>query len=539
MSSSQNNNSLRNSSSMMMNGMNQQKMGNNNNTSRSQHPNQHYDHFAREVLQRVISDTCRYYGFHAIKSSTSDFLIDLVQMFIQKIATTSVMYSSHCGRTEPNVFDVEKSLNHHMGLDINDLLSFFYILQDKSEENSVDLSTFEFDIPDIPKAPLSSLMSCPQTHFHLLYKNKAKSLLFIDEEEEEEHERQIKLIEQQKPTFLPALPPKHTFRFTPIMNKRTRDQYRIQLEKTRQRRHIEESLTRLHEAELKQVRDLLELNEVNGENASQQLEQLIKTKKKTIVQKNDVLLHLEKKPTTNVLTQKKKEEQAIQQSITEDDEEPVEEVAVEDNIQTIVNPYLQIEKQRVSLAVQRNVTNSSSNPHNVTRLTNILTTPKKSTTIKKPFISLITRDDSAEVQANNLMKSGAIANTTQTLSTISNDDGYIDNAQITPKQKKNSIMETSIGGSINRSASSSVLNDSTLMPPPSSLPPQFAPPTFLSSLMGSNTAVNNEVIEPIISNNQPMLNIGSSIAPPPSSDFEEDEFEEVEIDEPNSKKLKF
>jgi len=104
----------------------------------------HQDHFPREVLQRVVADTCRFTGFHAIKSSASDVMVDLLQSFIQNIATSSKVYTTHCGRTESNVFDVERALKHHMDVDINDLLSFFYVLQDKSQDDQIDLSTFDF-----------------------------------------------------------------------------------------------------------------------------------------------------------------------------------------------------------------------------------------------------------------------------------------------------------------------------------------------------------------------------------------------------------
>nr|CAG4709794.1 unnamed protein product [Naegleria fowleri] len=529
---------------------------------------QHHDHFAREVLQRVIADACRYHGFHAIKSSASDFLIDLLQSLIQNIAVTSVEYSTHCGRTEVNVFDVERALKHRMNIGVNDLLSFMNVLQDKSQDDTVDLATFEFDIPDIPKPTSSSLMSCPQTHFHLLYKNKGKTIMF-DEEEEEEHERQIQLIEQQKPKFLPSLPPKHTFRFTPIMNKRTRDQYKIQLEKTRQRRHIEESLTRLHEAELIQMHDYLEQQQKELQNIIDHTliphdqTALIKTKKKTIVQKNDVLLHLDKKPAALLSGQRRKKPEDEQAMPNQGDEEKgeLEDITQDETATTVVNPYLQIEKQRVSLAVQRNVTQSTTNPVNVSRLTTILSTPKKSHTTKKPFISIITRDDSAEVLATKSLKSGAIAN-----QLASNDDDLDISSEVIPTKQKKSlgVIEPS---SIRISTSS---NDSSLMPPPSNPISQFAPSQSLNLSSSANNPVSSAAttgnsfplssssssfgtIEPIsqplppTSTSAPMSGManssfslsGSTNNVTSSVGGDDDEFEEVEAgEEPTSKKFK-
>ncbi|KAG2377628.1 hypothetical protein C9374_009144 [Naegleria lovaniensis] len=516
----------------------------------SQH--QHHDHFAREVLQRVIADACRYHGFHAIKSSASDFLIDLMQSLIQNIASSSVEYSTHCGRTEVNVFDVERALKHRMNIGVNDLLSFMNVLQDKSQDDSVDLATFEFDIPDIPKATSSSLMSCPQTHFHLLYKNKGKTIMF-DEEEEEEHERQIQLIEQQKPKFLPSLPPKHTFRFTPIMNKRTRDQYKIQLEKTRQRRHIEESLTRLHEAELIQVHDYLEqqqkeLQHVDHAIIPHDQTALIKTKKKTIVQKNDVLLHLDKKPASLAGQRKKKpEDEQAMPNQAEEEEGEMEDITQDETATTVVNPYLQIEKQRVSLAVQRNVTQSTTNPINVSRLTSILSTPKKSHTTKKPFISMITRDDSAEVQASKLLKSGAIANQ---LASTSNDEDLDISSEVIPTKQKKSL------GVIEPASIRASTNDSSLMPPPSNPISQFAPSQMNLSSSTTNptsSAGNSFQLSSSFGTIEPISQPPSSTSVPSSSDIgnsssstnnvansgDDDEFEEVEAGEPNSKKFKF
>ncbi|KAL9643901.1 hypothetical protein ABK040_013311 [Willaertia magna] len=421
----------------------------------------HRDHFPREILIRVIADICSHLGFHGMKSSACDVLVDVLQSYIQKIAETSIIYSNHCNRTQVNVFDVEKSLFHHLNLSLKEIILWFEILQEKQlatiqtattttieqqqqqyndkslqqqQEQFINLSTFEFDIPEIPKMNPSSLMSCPQTHFHLLmnHSNKLNKLNSVNNnnEEDEEQELFLKEFEMIKPKFLPNFPPKHTFRFTPVMNKKLNNLHKIQLEKTRQRRQIEDSLNRLHEAELlntsttalvgnggtgtainnntsnstalalASTSDTLGVvgsgaNKEEGNIANSTItagvtssnnttKEVMKTKKRTIVQKNDIhLINLEKQMMMN------------------------KEIPEEERI----NPYLQIEKQRVSLAVQRNV---HANQHQLTMAGISNGSKKKDVTannkdlgsngaangglLKKPFISIITRDDSTETQ---------------------------------------------------------------------------------------------------------------------------------------------
>lgn len=56
---------------------------------------------------------------------------------------------------------------------------------------------------------------------------------------------------QKIPSFLPPFPPKHTYTYTPMFNERTKDQSSLQKMKTKQKRQLESSLTKLHMKELK------------------------------------------------------------------------------------------------------------------------------------------------------------------------------------------------------------------------------------------------------------------------------------------------
>lgn len=71
----------------------------------------------------------------------------------------------------------------------------------------------------------------------------------------------------QVASFLPPFPPKHTYSFTPLYNERLKDQFQLQKMKTKERRQIESSLTRIHSAELLKQSQQMQDKDLNAEAA--------------------------------------------------------------------------------------------------------------------------------------------------------------------------------------------------------------------------------------------------------------------------------
>jgi hypothetical protein len=172
------------------------------------------------------------------------------------LGSTCVDISHQSGRTEQNANDVEYALQLHENMNIKDLYQYYLSLAieedadpDRAIPNPVNLSTFEFDVPNFPR-PKSSNLNLASSGDQTIANRFAR----IDSTEQPAavlaKQKQEELEAFKPPAFLPPFPPQHTFSFTPVLSDRPKDAYTIQQLKTKQRRQIESSLTRIHNAEL-------------------------------------------------------------------------------------------------------------------------------------------------------------------------------------------------------------------------------------------------------------------------------------------------
>eukprot|EP01080_Neovahlkampfia_damariscottae_P005166 gene5166-8772_t len=190
------------------------------------------EEFANETSKKVIADVCNLLGYHGIRKNAMSILVELLQKFLQKIGERSAEYSNLCGRNECNFHDVVGALKDY-DFNFNDL--FDYCSQFNHHDN---LTTFDIDIPNFPKKKRSRLP---------LIKNRtplqpptSNSSGNINEDEDV----------PKIPNFCPPLPPKYSYSFSPIFNETIKDQLTLQKMKTKQKRQIETSLTKIHGIEL-------------------------------------------------------------------------------------------------------------------------------------------------------------------------------------------------------------------------------------------------------------------------------------------------
>ncbi|KAL0484299.1 TAF8 [Acrasis kona] len=217
------------------------------------------EQFTHELCKKVIADICGTLGFHAIKNSSAEVLADIFRSYVIQIGESCVQMSQHSGRTEQNANDVEYALKKDLNLDIKDLYQYYITLGGDDDAESilhpVNLSNFEFDVPSVPRpkasnfllaadqtiatrfaridAPLQADGPPPPNNYAALTKQKHNELEAY-----------------RPPPFLPPFPPQHTFSFTSVHVDRNKDAYTLQQIKTKQRRQVESSLTRIHNSEL-------------------------------------------------------------------------------------------------------------------------------------------------------------------------------------------------------------------------------------------------------------------------------------------------
>lgn len=140
-------------------------------------------------------------------------------------------------------------------MDIRDLYQYYMTIAagddadlDTFGPQFVNLSTFEFDVPSFPRPKSSNLAPVGDqtiaTRFSRIDQSEQQTAALLTKQ------KQAELEAFKPPPFLPPFPPQHTFSFTPILHDRTKDAYTLQQLKTKQRRQVESSLTRIHNSEL-------------------------------------------------------------------------------------------------------------------------------------------------------------------------------------------------------------------------------------------------------------------------------------------------
>lgn len=269
--------------------------------------------FSHAACKQIVEEICAMLGFNAIKNNSSDVLADIIRSFVIKVGESSVKLCQSAGRSEPNYFDVSKCLKREMNLSMRELFQFYESLSTatsgkstsattttrQQNEEELDLSIFDVNIPMFPKPVPSNLVTCTnereqnmQTLFNYALKDierreaekvtssagnsasssssssnananttntgtgqdanssdmssTTKSTADDEENEGDDYGKQINDFK-----FLPPLPPKHTYSFTPVYNRnKAENSLTLQQIRTKHRRMVQTSLTRIHTADL-------------------------------------------------------------------------------------------------------------------------------------------------------------------------------------------------------------------------------------------------------------------------------------------------
>ncbi|XP_030828974.1 transcription initiation factor TFIID subunit 3 [Strongylocentrotus purpuratus] len=98
------------------------------------------DGFCQALLRISMAQICQELGWHSIHSTPCDLLTDVLQRYIQQLATVSHCYAEQYGRTEPNVDDLGLTFRQ-MGVSLYELENYI---------RDVDPIPFKHDIPQFP-----------------------------------------------------------------------------------------------------------------------------------------------------------------------------------------------------------------------------------------------------------------------------------------------------------------------------------------------------------------------------------------------------
>ncbi|XP_076224873.1 TBP-associated factor 3 isoform X2 [Nomia melanderi] len=96
--------------------------------------------YSRSVLKMVIAQICQTIGWHSINSTPLEFMVDLMQEYILRIAKLTHQYAEILGRTETNLDDLGLAFQH-MNIDIQELSEYI---------KNVDPVPYPIAVPKFP-----------------------------------------------------------------------------------------------------------------------------------------------------------------------------------------------------------------------------------------------------------------------------------------------------------------------------------------------------------------------------------------------------
>lgn len=164
--------------------------------------------FVRDLLAIAISQICQEAGWDAIKQSSLMCLTDVVCKLIEEIGVSANAFAALAGRTQSNFLDFNAALED-VGMDISSIMSYH------SKASEVPFG------PRVPRFPLNkSIYSSPLPPL-----SESNAL----------------------PPFLPPLPEKRTYVFTPKEVERETNHIKTRKRQIDENRKVEQSLTMLHQ----------------------------------------------------------------------------------------------------------------------------------------------------------------------------------------------------------------------------------------------------------------------------------------------------
>jgi len=183
--------------------------------------------YARALCKIVVVQLVEQVGFHAIHNSATETLADILRRYIEEVGTVATSFSELAGRTECNFYDVSQALKK-LGTSTKDINSW---------TDQFDDLQFARQLTPFPK-PV-----------------KVKDLAELRPDPELPMPEYI-------PNYLPLFPPKHTYIHTPVQEERKDDIITTRKLKSKGKRQVEESLTKLKLVVKDQVQTSVNLNNI-------------------------------------------------------------------------------------------------------------------------------------------------------------------------------------------------------------------------------------------------------------------------------------
>ncbi len=177
---------------------------------------------------------------------------------IVNVGSEAAQWSNHSGRTEQNIFDVFAGIHSVSGVTSEGIIEYQNAVLDSLDDqlhdaqlasnrkfdkmimNQLDLSCFEYDVPFFPiSLPNQNDITSTQGLVNTTNKVLNNMLIQFEKQQNEKEQKQkqaqtdqtevstisqteseemkhFKVWQQSLPSFLPQLPPKHTYLFTSV-----------------------------------------------------------------------------------------------------------------------------------------------------------------------------------------------------------------------------------------------------------------------------------------------------------------------------------
>ncbi|KAK4767199.1 hypothetical protein SAY86_014949 [Trapa natans] len=199
------------------------------NNSQTQERRPAVDDFGSAVSRVAVAQICENVGFESFRDSALDSFADIAVRYLRDLGKAAAFYANLAGRTECNVFDIIRALEdfNFQGFSGASVVSNCIASSGMARE-IMEYVEIAGEIPfayHLPRFPI----------------NRERRLVpSFDRMGETPPANHI-------PSWLPALPDPHTYRQTPMWNKRKVDPRADKIEQVRQRRKGERSLLDLQQ----------------------------------------------------------------------------------------------------------------------------------------------------------------------------------------------------------------------------------------------------------------------------------------------------
>ncbi|EFA79245.1 hypothetical protein PPL_07663 [Heterostelium album PN500] len=234
------------------------------------------DAYARALCRVVVAQITRGYRFSAISQSACEALTDIIGLYVEEIGSRAHQYCELASRTECNFHDVHEAFLD-MSIDMNELHKFLIqaeeipfartippfplsaqkITEAQQQQQQKQLTTTINNINTSTSSTTSNLNNNNNNNNNNKEENEQSSSSTTttttnnnSNNNSQTNTQQQTSTQQQElpphiPSFLPSFPDKHTYAKTPLFGEVVTDSHTLKKTKSKQKRKIEQTLTKL------------------------------------------------------------------------------------------------------------------------------------------------------------------------------------------------------------------------------------------------------------------------------------------------------